>query len=144
MLKVGDRWYWVGEDKTNGGPFQQINCYSSTNLVEWNYEGAVLSRTDSGDLGPNRVVERPKIIYNKKTNMYVMLMHIDSSNYGDAKIGWAISDTVCGKYTYLRSERPLGFQSRDSGAYVDGDGQGYLLSEDVGLSGVWNAIITKD
>jgi hypothetical protein len=144
MLKVGDRWYWVGEDKTNGGPFQQINCYSSTNLVEWNYEGAVLSRTESGDLGPNRVVERPKVIYNKKTNKYVMLMHIDSSNYGDAKIGWATSDTVCGKYTYLRSERPLGFQSRDSGAYVDGDGQGYLLSEDVGLSGVWDAIKTHD
>jgi hypothetical protein len=144
MLKVGDRWYWVGEDKTNGGPFQQINCYSSTNLVEWNYEGAVLSRTDSGDLAPNRVVERPKVIYNKKTNKYVMLMHIDNSNYGDAKIGWAISDTVCGRYSYLRSERPLGFQSRDSGAYVDEDGRGYLLSEDVGLSDVWDAIKTND
>lgn len=61
-------------------------------------------------------------------------MHIDSSDYKDAKIGVAIGDTVCGKYTYLRSERPLGFESRDSGVFVDDDGKGYLLTEDVRIS----------
>lgn len=108
-----------------------INCYSSSNLIEWTYEGALLSRTASGDTGPNRVIERPKVVYNAKTNKYVMWMHIDSSNYGEAKIGVATGDSVCGKYTYLRSERPLGFESRDSGLYVDDDGKGYLLTEDV-------------
>ena len=121
----------VGEDKTNGTAFININCYSSTNLVEWNYEGALLSRTGSGDTGPSRVIERPKVMFNKKTNKYVLWMHIDSSNYGEAKIGVATGDSVCGKYTYLRSERPLGFESRDSGVYVDDDGKGYLLTEDV-------------
>ncbi|KAF2131272.1 carbohydrate-binding module family 35 protein [Dothidotthia symphoricarpi CBS 119687] len=130
MIKVGSKWYWVGEDKTNGSAFQNINCYSSTNLVEWNYEGALLSRTASGDTGPDRVIERPKVIYNKSTNKYVLWMHIESSNYGDAKIGVAVGDSVCGKYTYLGSSRPLGFQSRDSGAFVDDDGKGYMLTED--------------
>jgi sucrose-6-phosphate hydrolase SacC (GH32 family) len=123
----------VGEDKTNGTAFTNINCYSSSNLVEWNYEGALLTRTASGDTGPGRVIERPKIMFNKQTNKYVLWMHIDSSNYGEAKIGVATGDSVCGKYTYLRSERPLGFESRDSGVYVDDDGQGYLLTEDVYL-----------
>lgn len=123
----------VGEDKTNGTAFTNINCYSSTNLVEWNYEGALLTRTASGDTGPGRVIERPKVMFNKQTNKYVLWMHIDSSNYGEAKIGVATGDSVCGKYTYLRSERPLGFESRDSGVYVDDDGQGYLLTEDVCL-----------
>jgi len=113
----------VGEDKTNGTAF--------INLVEWNYEGALLSRTASGDTGPGRVIERPKVMFNKKTNKYVLWMHIDSSNYGEAKIGVATGDSVCGKYTYVRSERPLGFESRDSGVYVDDDGKGYLLTEDV-------------
>ncbi|KAH8731533.1 glycosyl hydrolase [Phaeosphaeriaceae sp. PMI808] len=130
ILKVGEKWYWVGEDKTNGTAFINVNCYSSTNLIEWNYEGALLSRTASGDTGPGRVIERPKIMYNKKTNKYVLWMHIDSANYGEAKIGVATGDSVCGKYTYLRSERPLGFESRDSGVYVDDDGKGYLLTED--------------
>lgn len=148
MIKAGSKWYWyvcfgkasirkraeshrVGEDKTNGTAFVNINCYSSSNLVEWTYEGALLSQTASGDTGPGRVIERPKVIFNKNTNKYVMWMHIDSANYGEAKIGVATGDSVCGKYNYLRSERPLGFESRDSGLYVDDDGKAYLLTEDV-------------
>jgi len=42
-----------------------------------------------------------------------MWMHIDSSNYGEAKAGWATSDSVCGSYTYGGSVQPLGYQSRD-------------------------------
>lgn len=63
-----------------------------------------------------------------------MWMHIDSGDYKEAKIGVATSDTVCGKYTYLRSEQPLGHQSRDSGLYVDTDDKAYLLTEDVEFS----------
>ncbi|UQC84676.1 galactan 1,3-beta-galactosidase [Colletotrichum lupini] len=131
VTKVGSTYYLIGEDKTEGSAFQNINCYSSTNLVEWTYVGALLSRTTAaGDLGPSRVVERPKVIYNSATKKYVMYMHIDSSNYGEAKIGVATSDTVCGKYTYLSSWQPLGFQSRDIGLFQDDDGSAYLLTED--------------
>ena len=70
-------------------------------------------------------------MHNKQTGKYLLWMHIDSSDYGEAKIGVAIGDSVCGKYTYVRSEQPLGFQSRDSGVFVDDDGKGYLLTEDV-------------
>lgn len=120
----------IGEDKTDGSAFQNINCYASTNLVEWSYVGALLSRTSSGDLGPNRVVERPKVIYNASTKKYVLYMHIDSSNYGEAKVGVATGDTVCGRYNYLGSWRPLGFESRDQGLFQDTDGKAYLLTED--------------
>ncbi|OLN81133.1 hypothetical protein CCHL11_09529 [Colletotrichum chlorophyti] len=131
ITQVGSTYYLIGEDKTNGSAFQNINCYSSSNLVEWTYVGALLSRTaDAGDLGPGRVVERPKVIYNSATRKYVMYMHIDSSNYGEAKIGVATSDEVCGRYTYLGSWRPLGFQSRDIGLFKDDDGSAYLLTED--------------
>lgn len=72
-------------------------------------------------------------MHNKKTGKYVLWMHIDSSNYGEAKAGVATGDQVCGKYTYIGSSQPLGFQSRDSSVFVDDDGKGYLLSEDVGI-----------
>ena len=48
-------------------------------------------------------------------------------------MGVAVGDSVCGKYTYLRSFRPMGRQSRDMGVFQDDDGTAYLLSEDVGF-----------
>ena len=35
VIKVGTTYYLIGEDKTFGAVFQNINCYSSVNLVEW-------------------------------------------------------------------------------------------------------------
>lgn len=124
-------YYLIGEDKTNGSAFQNINCYSSTDLVSWTYVGALLSQTSSaGDLGPNRVVERPKLLYNASTRKYVLWIHIDDSSYAEAKVGVATSDSVCGQYTYQGSWRPLGYQSRDLGVFQDDDGSAYLLTED--------------
>lgn len=60
-----------------------------------------------------------------------MWMHIDSSNYGEAKVGVATSSSICGSYKYIRSFQPLGRQSRDMGLFKDDDGSGYLLTEDV-------------
>lgn len=63
-----------------------------------------------------------------------MWMHIDSSDYGEAKVGVATSSTVCGTYNYIRSFQPLGHQSRDMGLFVDDDDTAYLLTEDVSSS----------
>ncbi|KAI5790273.1 glycosyl hydrolase [Geopyxis carbonaria] len=130
VIKVGSTYYMVGENKIDGGSFQSIRCYSSSNLVEWSFVGSLLTLQSSGDLGPSRVVERPKVIYNSATSQYVLYMHIDSSNYGEAKVGVATSSSVCGAYTYRGSFRPLGFESRDMGLFKDDDGTGYLLTED--------------
>ncbi|KAH8785529.1 glycosyl hydrolase family 43 protein [Diaporthe sp. PMI_573] len=130
VIQVDGTYYLIGEDKTTGSAFQNVNCYSSKDLVSWTYVGALLSRTASGDLGPSRVVERPKVIYNSSTRKYVMYLHIDDSSYGEAKVGVATGDSVCGTYNYLGSWRPLGFQSRDIGLYQDDDGKAYLLTED--------------
>jgi hypothetical protein len=99
VIRVNGTFYLIGEDKSDGSAFKNVNCYSSRDLVQWTYEGALLSRTGSGDLGPNRIIERPKVIYNDKTGKYVMWMHVDSSDYGEAKVGVAVGDTVCGAYS---------------------------------------------
>ncbi|MDT0479590.1 RICIN domain-containing protein [Streptomyces doebereineriae] len=134
IIKVGSTWYGFGEDKTGetsaDTSFQDITCYTSTDLANWTYQAQALSRQSSGDLGPSRVVERPKVIYNASTSTYVMYMHIDSTNYSEAKVGVATSSTPCGPYTYRGSFRPLGNLSRDLGLFQDTDGTGYLLSED--------------
>jgi hypothetical protein len=130
MIKVGNTWYWIGENKSHGSSFYANSCYSSADLVHWTHVNDTLTLQKTGDLGPNRIVERPKILYNAHTRTYVMYMHIDDPKYAEAKVGVATSPTVCGNYTYRGSFRPLGFESRDIGLFQDTDGSAYLLSED--------------
>lgn len=134
ILKVGNTWYAYGEDKvgenSSDATFRAVPCYSSTNLSTWTYQGEALTEQSSGDLGPNRIVERPKVIYNSSTGEYVMWMHIDNPAYSLAEAGVAESKTPCGPYTYLGASQPLGFQSRDMGLFQDSNGTAYLLTED--------------
>lgn len=130
MIQVGNTWYWIGENKTHGSSFYANSCYSSTDLVHWKFVNHTLKLQKTGDLGPNRIVERPKILYNARTKTYVMYMHIDDPQYKEAKVGVATSSTVCGNYTWRGSFRPLGFESRDIGLFQDSDGAAYLLTED--------------
>ncbi len=129
MIKVGDTYYWLGEDKTNGSSFQNVSCYSSTDLKNWTFVNNALTLQASGDLGPNRVIERPHVIYNASTSQYVMYMHVDNSSYTDRKAGVATCASVCGSYTYRGSSKPLGHDSLDDTLFQDGT-TGYFLSED--------------
>ncbi|MET8849896.1 RICIN domain-containing protein [Amycolatopsis sp. NPDC004625] len=138
IVKAGDTWYGFGEDKTGqttaNTSFQDIPCYTSTDLANWTHQGIALAKQGSGDLGPNRIVERPKVLYNATTRQYVMYLHIDNTSYSEQRVGVATSPTPCGPYTYRGSFQPLGNQSRDIGLYQDTDGSAYLLSENAGRS----------
>jgi hypothetical protein len=129
ITKVGNTYYLLGEDKTDGALFQNIKCYSSTDLKNWAFVRNVLTRQASGDLGPNRIVERPHVIYNSATSTYVMYMHIDNTNYSERKAGVATSSSICGSYTYRGSSKPLGHDSLDDNLFLDGS-TGYFMSED--------------
>ena len=133
MIKVGSTYYWFGEDKTgeskDNANFRNVPCYSSTDLAHWTFVANVLTRQSSGDLGPNRIIERPKVIYNKTTRQYVMYMHVDVPGHTVTRVGVATSSTVCGKYSYRGSFKPQGNISLDITLFVDDDGAAYLLSE---------------
>jgi hypothetical protein len=133
MIKVGSTYYWFGEDKTGESkghsPFLNVPCYSSTDLAHWTFEANVLTRQARGDLGPNRIIERPKVIYNKTTKQYVMYLHVDTPAHTDTRVGVATSSTVCGKYSYRGSFKPQGNISLDLTLFVDDDSTAYLFSE---------------
>jgi glycosyl hydrolase family 43 len=134
IIKVGGTYYGFGEDKVGENQsdtsFRAVPCYSSTTLATWTYVREALIHTRSGDLGPHRIVERPKVLWNASTKRYVMYLHVDDPSYAEAKVGVATSTSVCGPYSYRGSFRPLGQQSRDIGLFQDSDGSGYLLTED--------------
>lgn len=143
LLLHNGTYYWFGEikkGKTWLVPGQQwedyrvpaggISCYSSKNLMQWKYEGvtlpSIIGQPDH-DLDTSKVVERPKVIYNKKTKKFVMWVHVDANDYGYAQSGVAISDKPQGPYKYIGSIKPNGQMSRDMTLYKDDDDKAYLI-----------------
>lgn len=122
------RWYAWGEDKSAGDTFTAVACYSSTDLSRWRFEADALVPVEGGDIGSDRIVERPKVL-RRPDGAWVMLLHIDTADYSAARVGYALADSPIGPFRYIGSERPLGHLSRDIGVYQE-DGVGYLLSED--------------
>ncbi|GIO15749.1 hypothetical protein J19TS2_53040 [Cohnella xylanilytica] len=165
-------YYWYGEDKTNGYlPARGVRVYSSADLYNWKDEGLALTaiesmddfeddplisrlyagRTDKADIlndiGTNRIIERPKVIYNDKTGKYVMWMHTDgpsatsNANYAKAEAGYALSDSPTGPFVYQESHRmdraPEDAEyngqpdqpgmARDMNLFKDDDGTAYLI-----------------
>lgn len=156
ITKVEDTWYWFGEyrpQKPVPGR-RYVSCYSSTDLVHWKFRGLPIDMAAPEGLGPNWVLERPKVFHNKKTNKFVMYLHIDgpldpqepdpNKAYKIARVGVAISDTVEGPYKYLRSFRPLGQESRDIGQFIDDDGSAYLIFESRPTKGFFIAKLSDD
>ena len=110
-------YYWYGEYKVGKTVLPSdatweryrtdvtgVSCYSSKDLLNWKVEGVALKAiTDdpNSDIHPTQVLERPKVVYNKKTKKFVMWMHIDSPDYSKAEAGVAIADSPTGPFKYL-------------------------------------------
>ncbi|MFY1671450.1 RICIN domain-containing protein [Plantactinospora sp. WMMB334] len=128
VLKVGDYYYWFGENRNANNTFRAVSVYRSTNLRDWEFRNNVLTQSSASELQVANI-ERPKVIYNASTGRYVMWMHKENgSNYSEARAAVASSATVDGTYTYHGSFRPLGqHMSRDITLYNDG-GTAYMIS----------------
>jgi len=132
IIKIKDTYYWYGEERAKGldPNYRYVSCYSSTDLMNWKFRGDVVKMSDPENLGEGWILERPKVYYNKPTKKYVMYFHLDTKNYQYARVGIAVSDKPDGNYTFVKSFRPLGHQSRDIGQFIDDDGTAYLVFED--------------
>ncbi len=134
-------YYWYGEYKKGETILPEwatwecyrtdvtgVNCYSSQDLLNWKFEGVVLPAVKDDpehDLHPSKVLERPKVIFNQKTQKFVMWAHVESADYSKACAGVAVSDSPTGPFTYLGSFRPNNAMSRDQTVFVDDDGKAY-------------------
>lgn len=128
FLLVGDTWYMIGEDRGNSW-HPDVNMYSSKDLQHWKFEAKIIENgvTHPG-LGKDRFIERPKLLYNKKTKQYVVWCHWEGKNYGASEAGIFYADNITGPYKFHKGERPLNVKSRDCNVFVDDDGTAYFIS----------------
>ncbi len=74
-----DTFYWYGENKEFTDGVKDIwtwgvKCYSSKDLYNWKYEGYLIeadTENKESMVHPSRRLDRPHIVFNKKTNKYV-------------------------------------------------------------------------
>ena len=139
-------YYWFGEHKgaencpnTTRVDVIGVSCYSSRDLVNWRYEGLVISSDRSDPESPlyyKKVLERPKVIYSEKTGKFVLWMHLDSADYTFAGVGVAVADSPTGPYTLIKAMQPNRLDSRDMTIFKDNDGVAYLFH-----SSNWNKMM---
>jgi hypothetical protein len=128
VLKVGDYYYWFGENRNADNTFRYVSAYRSTDLRTWEFRNHVLTQQSHAELNVANI-ERPKVIYNASTGQFVMWMHKENGrDYGEARAAVATSSTVDGNYTYRGSFRPLNHMSRDITLFRDDDGTAYMIS----------------
>jgi hypothetical protein len=146
IIKVGDTWYWFGEDRSrDNDPMKRyVACYASKDLTNWQFRRQVVQLTSPEDFGNPFVLERPKVFHSATTGKYVMYIHLDTRNYGAARVGVLTCDTVDGNYQYVTSFRPMDQESRDIGEFIDDDGSNYLIFESRPTHGFYVAKLTPD
>lgn len=125
FLKIGEYYYWIGENRKNG---VFVSCYRSKDLTNWEFRGDLLTRASHKELDKANI-ERPKVIYNEKTGKFVMWMHYEyGPDYSYARAAVAVSDDIEKPFTYVKSFRPFGNMSRDCTLFKDEDGTAYFFS----------------
>jgi hypothetical protein len=129
IIKVDNLYYLWGMDRSaNNYAFAGVNLYSSPDLKNWTFVNQILKKTSDTALNNNAVIERAKILQNKKTGQFVMWMHYEDHNaYSVAEVAYATCNTIGGNYTFKSHFRPLDIDSRDINVYKDDDDKAYLI-----------------
>jgi hypothetical protein len=156
-------YYWFGQHMVAGTAGNQfhvgVHCYRSSDLYNWSDAGIALAapKDRASDIAEACILERPKVIFNAKTNKFVMWFHLEAKGHGYAwaHAGVAVSDRPEGPYAYVHQLRPNagqwpvnvneadktpgknnylardfvgGQMVRDMTLFVDDDGSAYLIA----------------
>lgn len=131
--KMHELFIWYGEHKNEAKPrsgfvtgdFAQggIGACSTRDFKVWKNEGIMLNSVNLTDMvngadGPLHV-GNPQVIFNNRTNKFIMWMTLDNVNRDLAMAAVAVSDFANGPFTFIRSFYPDGNQTRDHAIYKE-------------------------
>lgn len=133
-------YYWYGEHKLPNKSEDQfadggIHCYSSKDLLNWKDEGVVLSVDYSDtakDLAYGCILERPKVVYDKKQKHFIVYFkyYPKGTKYEKGYIGVATSKSPTGpfafKHKFLGGNSAYG--TGDFSMYENDDNKVYHLT----------------
>ncbi|MFJ8980475.1 family 43 glycosylhydrolase [Streptomyces sp. NPDC102282] len=179
VFRFGDRYYWYGVRYAGGelyyanptrrydtyATFVAITAYSSSDLVNWTFEGNIATTATPLHIPPSKDVAgdslsrvktlsdtswlgRLGVMYNPNTRKYVLVTQMKSA-FDENPTGRALlflqSDTPTGDFTYADIQTHIenvGHQGTgDQTVFTDDDGSSYLVFSNP--SGRQNSYISK-
>jgi hypothetical protein len=132
-------YYWYGENKEFTDPAKKIwhwgvRCYKSTDLYNWEDLGLIIppnTEDVNSSLHPTSMMDRPHIIYNKKTKKFVCWLKIMGHDRTQSETVLT-ADSILGPYTIVREKYyPLNMSAGDFDLVVAPDGKAYYYFERV-------------
>lgn len=138
VMYYNGKYYWYGENKEKTVSEKIIwhwgvRMYSSTDLYNWKSEGIVCQpepEDEQSPLHPNSKMDRPHILYNKRTGKFVMWMKIMGADEVQF-MSVAVADKITGPYKLANKKlHPCGMSSGDFDLFEDED-KAYIIFERV-------------
>lgn len=136
IITVEGVFYWYGENKERTTGEDEIwhwgvRCYSSADLYNWKDEGIIIPPNVEdleSPLHPTAMMDRPHIVYNKKTGTYVAWLKIMGE---PSKFAVLEADHILGPYKMINAQvNPCGQQVGDFDIGIDEkNGNGYIISQ---------------
>lgn len=132
-------YYWYGENKefteaNNGIWHWGVRCYKSKDLYNWEDLGLIIppnTEDPNSSIHPSSMMDRPHIIYNRKTKKFVCWLKIMEKE-GTQSETVLTADTLTGPYTIVRERLyPLNMSAGDFDLVVAPDGKAYYYFERV-------------
>ena len=139
VLYIDDTFYWYGENKEKSFSEYEIwhwgvRLYSSKDLYNWKSEGIIMMpQPDDPDspMHPNSKMDRPHILYNEKTQKFVLWMKVMGER-DEQYMVIAVSDTIKGPFTIVnKKHHPCGMNSGDFDLVKFEDGHAVIVFERV-------------
>ena len=132
-------WNWAGEnkEKTLGGRDNKIwhwgvRRYTSKDLMNWEDQGLLIEPQPEdleSPLHPTYCMDRPHILYCKKTGKYVAWLKIMAGEVSQF-MSVLTADRFEGPYTFVeRIYKPLDMDTGDFCLHADPDGRAYIWFE---------------
>ena len=140
ILFANDTFYWYGENKegitgrATGTACRYwhhgVKLYSSKDLYNWKDEGLIMpaSAAENNPFYPAHIMDRPHIIFNKKTGMYVMWAKTARGSFDGAAFSVCISDDIKKPFRFLHEINLPPFHAGDFDL-IEEDGKGYVVYE---------------
>lgn len=137
LMYLDGYYYWYGEnkeftDRTKGIWHWGVRCYRSDDLYNWDDLGIIIPPNTvdpNSSIHPSSMMDRPHIIYNRKTQKFVCWLKIMEKD-GTQSETVLTADHLTGPYTIVREKLyPLNMSAGDFDLVVAPDGKAYYYFE---------------